>query len=225
MVISDEERKAKKREYGKEYRSRPEVKARKRMFDSRPENRAKRKEYLKEYYSRPEVKSYCSAKAKEHNARHEIKARRKLLSARPENVAKRKEYRSSPKGKATAKAYNRSSIGKARFKKFKDKPETKAKRVNQREKLKLEVFSWYSKFHSNSDIPCCRCCKESNHIEFLQVDHVLGKKHLPEKEEKLHGTYLHKWLKQHDYPPGFQVLCANCNFAKGMYGKCPHERN
>jgi len=162
--------------------------------------------------------------AKERNARPEIKALRKVISARPKNVAQRKEYAASPKGKATLRSYNTSAVGKARYKKFRDKPEVKAKRVNQREKLKLEVFSWYSKFHSNSDIPCCRCCKESSYIEFLQVDHVLGKKHLTKEEKKLSGTYLHKYLKEHEYPPGFQVLCANCNFAKGMYGKCPHER-
>ena len=31
------------------------------------------------------------------------------------------------------------------------------------------------------------------------------------------------WLYVNDYPDGFQVLCHNCNMAKGIYGKCPHK--
>lgn len=30
------------------------------------------------------------------------------------------------------------------------------------------------------------------------------------------------WLRHQHYPPGFQVLCHNCNFAKS-HGGCPHE--
>ena len=26
------------------------------------------------------------------------------------------------------------------------------------------------------------------------------------------------------YPPGYQVLCHNCNLAKGFYGSCPHQK-
>lgn len=31
------------------------------------------------------------------------------------------------------------------------------------------------------------------------------------------------WLRRNNYPNGFQVLCHNCNMAKGFYGKCPHQ--
>jgi hypothetical protein len=34
---------------------------------------------------------------------------------------------------------------------------------------------------------------------------------------------LHRWLKNSGYPPGFQVLCFNCNFAKHRKGQCPHH--
>jgi hypothetical protein len=26
-----------------------------------------------------------------------------------------------------------------------------------------------------------------------------------------------------EFPDGFQVLCHNCNLAKGYYGECPHN--
>ena len=187
------------------------------------QSKKERKAYLKDYYSRPEIKAHRKKLAKKYNARLEIKAHRKKYSAKPENVMKRKDYANSPKGKATAKAFNRTPQRKAQWKKFRDKLENKAKRVNRTLKLKFEVFSVYSKRHSNSDIPCCRCCKDSSHIEFLAVDHIHGRKHLPKEEQTLGGRDMNNWLKKNNYPEGFQILCSNCNFAKAMYGKCPHE--
>ena len=32
------------------------------------------------------------------------------------------------------------------------------------------------------------------------------------------------WLVQNNFPEGFQLLCNNCNLAKGFYGECPHTR-
>ncbi len=38
------------------------------------------------------------------------------------------------------------------------------------------------------------------------------------------GTSLYKWLKKNGFPPGFQVLCANCNWGKRQCGgTCPHR--
>lgn len=34
---------------------------------------------------------------------------------------------------------------------------------------------------------------------------------------------MYKWLVANDFPPGFQVLCANCNMAKDRPGGCPHQ--
>ena len=36
---------------------------------------------------------------------------------------------------------------------------------------------------------------------------------------------LNYWLEKNNFPSGFQILCWNCNFAKGSLGKCPHELN
>lgn len=38
------------------------------------------------------------------------------------------------------------------------------------------------------------------------------------------GQVFYRWLKKNDYPEGYQVLCHNCNLAKGFYGTCPHQR-
>lgn len=67
----------------------------------------------------------------------------------------------------------------------------------------------------------CTCCGEATY-EFLAIDHIDGggKEH----RRQLNGTRLEVWLKQNNYPSGFQVLCHNCNMAKGFYGTCPHKK-
>jgi hypothetical protein len=36
------------------------------------------------------------------------------------------------------------------------------------------------------------------------------------------GVY--RSLRNQGYPPGYQVLCHNCNWAKYAYGECPHQK-
>ena|SRR5687768_17731351 len=68
----------------------------------------------------------------------------------------------------------------------------------------------------------CFCCGESN-PKFLSIDHVDGGGNTHRKQLKTNGgTGLYQWLKKNNYPDGFQVLCFNCNCAKGFYGICPH---
>lgn len=76
---------------------------------------------------------------------------------------------------------------------------------------------------------CCACCGETI-PEFLGIDHMNndGGKHIVERyggKKRLGGLSLYRWLKDNGYPPGFQILCHNCNMAKGFYGSCPHQRS
>ena len=82
--------------------------------------------------------------------------------------------------------------------------------------LRLTILQYYS-----AEKPFCACCGEGM-IEFLAIDHMdnNGAEH---RREIGGGTKIYQWLKQNDYPEGFQVLCHNCNLAKGFYGKCPHQ--
>lgn len=85
-------------------------------------------------------------------------------------------------------------------------------------KLKMEVFRHYSK-----EIPECACCKETE-MKFLAIDHINGGGGKERRETKSKGgqkTY--RLLRKNKYPTGYQVLCHNCNMAKGFYGKCPHN--
>lgn len=88
----------------------------------------------------------------------------------------------------------------------------------RRTKLKLLCFQIYGG-------PKCACCGEVV-IEFLQIDHIGndGARHRQEifGTKRASGDRFYKWLRANKFPTGFQVLCANCNFAKGHFGECPH---
>jgi hypothetical protein len=80
--------------------------------------------------------------------------------------------------------------------------------------------------HYGGDPPKCACppCGEDK-IEFLSIDHIHGggNKHMRKLGLK-GGVNFHTWLIKNNYPEGYQVLCMNCNHAKGHYGICPHQR-
>jgi hypothetical protein len=91
---------------------------------------------------------------------------------------------------------------------------------------KQKVFSHYS----NGSLKCA-CCGVKG-LEFLTVDHIISRKTMESDLQlmnmgysaKLHGKELYYWLENNDFPSGFQILCWNCNFAKGSLGKCPHQK-
>ncbi len=138
---------------------------------------------------------------------------------RPEVKAKKEKYekerRQRPENKEYMKKYH---------KVWDSKPENKEKRRQYDKDLRLKICSVYSKRHSNSDVPCCRCCGENTDIRFLAVDHIDGRKNLPKEQQNLVGDHLISWLSRNNCPEGYQILCHNCNSAKSFYGKCPHEK-
>jgi len=67
----------------------------------------------------------------------------------------------------------------------------------------------------------CVCCGETT-PEFLAIDHINGGGNKHRKEVGGSGPVMYRWLKKNNYPEGFQILCHNCNMAKGFYGACPH---
>lgn len=74
-------------------------------------------------------------------------------------------------------------------------------------------------YYSNYTMKCL-CCGEDKY-EFLSIDHEKGggSKH----RKQIGWSHLYLWLIQNDMPEGFQTLCMNCNWAKGIYGSCPHN--
>lgn len=83
------------------------------------------------------------------------------------------------------------------------------------EALKREAFFHYGKFPFK-----CECCDEKI-FAFLTLDHL--SEEARKRDGKKTGVKLYAWLRKNNWPAGLQILCFNCNSAKGFYGKCPHE--
>lgn len=89
----------------------------------------------------------------------------------------------------------------------------------QRFRLRLEVLRHYC----NNSTPRCQCpgCSEVN-PRFLTIEHLYGggKKH--RRILKKAKQTIYTWLKKNNFPPGYGVLCWNCNCGLSAWGKCPH---
>ena len=64
----------------------------------------------------------------------------------------------------------------------------------------------------------CACCGERER-RFLCIDHVYGGGNEDRRQNK---TWIYVRLKREGYPPDYQLLCHNCNWAKS-HGGCPHD--
>ncbi|GAG27721.1 unnamed protein product, partial [marine sediment metagenome] len=71
----------------------------------------------------------------------------------------------------------------------------------------------------------CACCGEEQEL-FLSIDHIDGggTQHRKEISGGKGGHHFYLWLKEEEYPPGFQTLCCNCNWGKYRNNNtCPHQ--
>lgn len=125
---------------------------------------------------------------------------------------------------------------KERRKKYRQRPEVKKKNIEnqtayynknkgnpvfmerQRE-IKRQYFQRLRRIVLGHYGAFCRCCGEKED-KFLCIDHKDNGRGNPAKRNP--NPML--WIIQNNFPPYFQVLCHNCNLAKGFYGKCPHEK-
>lgn len=100
-----------------------------------------------------------------------------------------------------------------------NKEKTKEQAVRARAKLRLDVLNHYS-----NGLIKCSCCGEAE-IKFLCIDHI--ENNGSEERKKLKsgktGYGFYSRLRRNNFPTGYQVLCHNCNMAKGFYGECPHR--
>lgn len=70
----------------------------------------------------------------------------------------------------------------------------------------------------------CACCGESE-PRFLTLDHIANDGAEHRKAVRASGpAHMYTWLIKNNFPPGFQVLCWNCNLGKHFnHGVCPHQ--
>jgi hypothetical protein len=97
------------------------------------------------------------------------------------------------------------------------KDERSARDRERRKEKKSHVYEHYCQ-----GTPRCQCCGETE-IKFLSLDHVNndGAKHRRELGKNV--DHMYDWIIRNGFPPMFQVLYFNCNYAKSAYGRCPHE--
>ena len=96
---------------------------------------------------------------------------------------------------------------------------------NKYKNLRKKVISYYS-----NGTNTCVCCGTEG-FEFLTIDHIIPKREMDKIQKmkdigyssKLNPHLLISWLDKF-HPEGFQILCWNCNYAKGVLGKCPHQK-
>jgi hypothetical protein len=117
----------------------------------------------------------------------------------------------APNKRRCKKCLERNRLGRIEYYK-QNKEECKRKVREKRVLLHKAVYDYYG--------PNCRCCDESEST-FLQIDHINNDGY---KHRKEIGPDLIKWLVKNDFPEGFQVLCANCNWSKRFGGVCIHVR-
>ena len=68
----------------------------------------------------------------------------------------------------------------------------------------------------------CACCGETTE-QFLAIDHIDGNGNEHRRSiGRTAGMNFYRWLVKQDFPPGYRVLCHNCNWAFGHYGSGPH---
>lgn len=98
-------------------------------------------------------------------------------------------------------------------KEYRTSEHAKALRAAAYRKVREAAFAGYG--------GACACCDEDT-FEFLALDHVNGG---GRKERETLCTYqIARKIINEGWPDTYQVLCHNCNQAKGWYGECPHRR-
>lgn len=84
-------------------------------------------------------------------------------------------------------------------------------------RIKAEVMAHYG--------GKCVCCGVDD-LKVLSIDHIGGGGRAHVSELKAQGkSFGYYWLRAQGFPPGFQVLCMNCNQSKGANEICIHERD
>ena len=85
------------------------------------------------------------------------------------------------------------------------------------EAVKDQVYRGYGGY-------VCVCCGETERT-FLSIDHMNNDGAAHKRELGLtNGEQMFRWLIRNKFPPGFQVLCMNCQWGKRLNGGiCPHQ--
>ncbi len=148
---------------------------------------------------------------REYYQKHREERKKYYQEHKGEILAKRKEYRKGYYQQHKERLRVVCKINKERYReKYPEKylENTRRYALVQRRKLKLEVFTHYSR-----GLPRCASCDEGR-LACLSIDHINGRSSEEKRKTGLKGATFYRWLKVNGYPNGFQVLCMNCQWIK-----------
>lgn len=98
--------------------------------------------------------------------------------------------------------------------KVKNREQGRKKCIKYRQSLRTQVINAYG--------GKCACCGEGE-ARFLTVDHINNDGAAQRRELSIKaGWVFYAWVVKENFPEYLQLLCFNCNCAKGFYGQCPH---
>lgn len=162
-----------------------------------------RKEIARRYYIKHRMQEIAGTEKWRDEHREEYLAYQRAYDQRPERRASRKTPEARAKAAAKMRAWRIANVEKV-----------EAMRRARYRKLRLAVLEAYGNK--------CVCCGETQ-PEFLAIDHINGGgKEDRAKYSHLDGKSWYAYLLK-EHPDRVQILCHNCNCAKGHYGECPHE--
>lgn len=225
MVVKTYKSSPRKLEYQRKYNAKNRERARIYAREYYHKNREKQVEYFKNRY-RADPEKYKELNRNNYQEHREerllqskikrnipeekekIKQRRIVYYANNKDIIHRKSHEHYLKNRE--KYYASNEIWR---KNNREKINTRAKEKNLI--LKKEVFNYYGGVK-------CACCGEKE-LSFLSIDHMNGGGGKHRQKIGNGGINTYRWLRKNNFPEGYQVLCHNCNQAKGHFGVCPHH--
>jgi hypothetical protein len=202
---------------------------------SQPEKRCTRCQIVKP------IAEFCTYYHKKNDATYHVSrckncfavAQKEFRASRPHYS--RDWYRENPeKARANAKRYrsNNPEYSREWYQKNKESIREKQREyeAKNKEKIRRRSKDRYSRRRMEMIEAyggACVCCGEAT-PEFLTIDHIYndGQEHRLSLGNRTYaGAVTSHWLRKNNYPKDrFQLLCYNCNCAKGFYGECPHQK-
>jgi len=155
---------------------------------------------------------------REYNKKPEVITRRKKYNASPKRKAKMKERWEKPETKATIQKYRSTPQGKAKMKEYYTSDKVKTKKRGVRSKVVQEAKIIIARGKRE-----CVCCGNKN-FQWLQIDHIIPQRRRSKGRDD--GEKLARQIVQGKRSGSeFQLLCANCNFAKKDLKACPIDHS
>jgi hypothetical protein len=127
---------------------------------------------------------------------------------RPENLLRFQQYTKTYKEKNLEKLREQALV---KYRRNRADPIAMARIKENSRKHKVKLKQLVVEKYSNGTMKCALC--EEKRLPCLSIDHIDGGGTAHRKSIMVSaGLHFYHWLKREKFPPGFRVLCMNCQF-------------